>query len=107
MELSSEVISGAAGVLLSLIFMYIPGLRSWYAAQATELKSVIMLGSLAAVSAFIMASSCLGWWTWVSCDQGGIMKLVETFIVALVANQSIYVISPEPGDVREAKINRA
>jgi hypothetical protein len=66
-----------------------------------------MLLSLVLVSGFIMASSCFGWWVWVSCDQGGIMKLVETLIVALVANQSTYLLAPEPGDVREAKINRA
>jgi hypothetical protein len=106
MELTSEVIAGAAGILLSLIFMYVPGLRTKYAALATELKSAIMLASLVLVSGFIMLSSCMGWWVFTTCDQGGVMKLIETFVIALVANQSIYTLAPDPTDVREAKVRR-
>lgn len=107
MELSPEVITGAAGILLSLIFTYVPKLRTWYAALDTGIKSGIMIGALALVSGFIALSSCMEWWVWIKCDQGGVMKLIETFILALVANQATYVISPEPQDVEIAKISRS
>jgi len=105
-NLSPEVISGAAGIILSLIFMYVPGLRVWYAEQKTEYKSLMMLGALALVSGFIALSSCLDWWVFISCDKGGFLELIETFVLALVANQSTYMIVPEPEDVKVAKLNR-
>ena len=44
MTVSSELIVSIAGVVLSLLFSYIPGLRTWFAALVTETKQLIMLG---------------------------------------------------------------
>lgn len=101
--LSPELITGAAGILVSLIFTYVPGLRVKYASLATEYKSLIMLGALALVSGFIVLSSCLDWWVFIECSKNGFLKLVEVFILSLVANQAAYVVAPQPGDVRAAK----
>ena len=108
MELTSVLISSAAGIVLSALFSYVPGLRTWYGAQDSGIKSLIMLGSLVLVSGFIAASSCLDWWVFITCDKGGIMKLLEVLAVAFVSNQSTYLVTKNslPEDVEVAKINR-
>ncbi len=50
MEVSSEMIVAIAGVVLSLLFSYIPGLRVWFAGLVAEKKQLIMLGLLVVVS---------------------------------------------------------
>lgn len=106
MELSPALISGAAGMVLSLFFKYVPGLNAWYASLSTTFKSLGMLIMLLVVSGFIALSSCLDWWVFITCDKNGILVLFETFVLALVANQSLYVITPDPKAVVVAKNNR-
>ena len=58
MIVSSELIVSIAGVVLSLLFSYIPGLRTWFAALVAETKQLIMLGLLILVTAAIYALGC-------------------------------------------------
>jgi hypothetical protein len=90
-----------AGGLLSLCFSYIPGLQPWFSALTAEAKSAIMAGLLLLVSAVIFALQCGGLLEallpglGVTCNQSGVLLLVRIFIMALVANQGVYKLSPQ------------
>jgi len=100
-------ISAVAGVVLSLFFSYVPGLNAKFAALAPEWKRLIMLGLLAVVAGAVYGLSCTGVWRWVECDTEGAKLLIKAFIVAVVTNQGIFTISPQPKAVKAAKATRA
>lgn len=104
MTVTSEMLVGIAGVVLSLLFSYIPGLRVWYAGLISETKQLIMLGLILAISAAVYVLGCNGILvTNIACDKGGIVSFVLIVITAIISNQAVYSISPKPGDVQAAK----
>ncbi len=96
--MTSEILAGIAGVLLSLAFSYIPGLSKWYGELTEEYKRLVMLGLLAvvAVAAFGLACAGLGadFGVTVTCDQAGAIGLIKAFAVAAIANQAAFKLSP-------------
>ena len=107
MIVSSELIVSIAGVVLSLLFSYIPGLRTWFAALVAETKQLIMLGLLVLVTGAIYALGCYGIVdTGIVCGKEGIIALVQMLIVGLVSNQAAYLITPQTNDVVIAKALR-
>lgn len=104
MELSSEMLVGIAGVALSLLFSYIPGLRTWYAGLVAEVKQLIMLGLVVAVSGAIFALGCYDIIsTGIACDRYGVISLVWMVVLGLTSNQAAYMITPQTNDVVVAK----
>jgi len=91
--LSSEFLASVAGIALSLGFSYIPGLREWFESLDGVYKRVIMAGMLLVVSVAIYALACAGVVGGVTCDQPGLIALVQAFISALVANQATYTLT--------------
>jgi hypothetical protein len=107
MTISSELIVSIAGVVLSLLFSYIPGLRTWYAALVSETKQLIMLGLLVLVTGAIYALGCYGILeTNITCDKSGLVSLVFMLITGVVSNQATYMITPQTKDVVDAKAYR-
>jgi hypothetical protein len=96
--MSAESLSLVAGTVLSLTFSYIPGVRNWFIGFDPVIKRLIMLVLLALTAGVIYGLSCLGWgFVWgitLSCDRSGLLGLLEQFVIAIIANQSIYAISP-------------
>jgi peptidoglycan/LPS O-acetylase OafA/YrhL len=95
-DLTAEQLAVIAGIVLSLLFSYIPGVRAKYEPQPPEVKRLIMLALLAVVALGVFGLSCTGYYSWATCDQQGAIKLGEIFFAALVANQAAYLISPKP-----------
>ncbi len=98
--MSVETLSASAGILLSVLFSYCPGLSTWYNGQDGTRKRLVMLGSLAAVALGALGLSCLGvqqaWQTPLpACSLFGLQAAGEAFVLALVANQAAYLISPK------------
>lgn len=58
--MSAEILSGTAGILLSFLFSYTPGLRKWYDSKDGETKSLVMLAALVVVSVSVFFLSCYG-----------------------------------------------
>ena len=58
--INPEVLSAAAGVLLSLAFSYLPGLNGWFASLEGTHKRLVMLAALVLVAAGAFALSCAG-----------------------------------------------
>ena len=103
-EIKLALISGA---VLSLAFSYIPGLNAWFAGLESTIKRLIMGGLLLLVALAVYGLACLGWYdVGITCDQAGAVSLFTTFMMALIANQSTYAITPDPKAVVVAKNNR-
>ena len=95
----TEILTGGAGVVLSLIFSYVPQVREWYEKLSGRDKRLVMLAALAFVAAGIYGLACWGvagrFGLEVGCDRDGVVTLVQAFFSALIANQATYLISPK------------
>lgn len=92
--MSETTLASLAGILLSLAFSYIPGLRDKYATLSPDYKRLVMLGALLFVSIGVFAAGCLGYSAKVSCDMAGAQVLLGLFITAAIANQGAYMLTP-------------
>ncbi len=86
------LLAGAAGALLSVVFSYLPGLSTWYAALPSGTKRLVMLLALLVVSAALFVLSCSGIESPLSvvCSKAGAVQLALTFAFAAYANQTAY-----------------
>lgn len=107
MEVTPELISSIAGIILSLLFSYVPGLNAKFAALEPIYKRLAMLVLLFLTAAGIFGLSCAKLIDAVTCDQEGIWGLIGLFIMAAIANQTTYMLSPEAPAVRAAKLEQA
>lgn len=109
--MTSEQLMLYAGVLLSLIFSYVPGANAWFAAKDANVKRLIMLGLIAVVTGVVFGMSCwsvtASWVPDLTCTTEGLKGLLAAFAVAVIANQAAYAISPEAKAVSEAKAARS
>jgi hypothetical protein len=103
--MTSELLASIAGIVLSLGFSYIPGLSVWYAKLDGIYKRLLMAGLLLLTAAAAFGLSCADIFATVKCSQDGVIGLVEVFVLALIANQSTYLITPESKAVSEAKFD--
>jgi hypothetical protein len=104
--MSAELLSTIAGAILSLLFSYVPGLSGWYqklGENGTGLdggtaRRLIMLGLLVLTAAGAYGLSCSGWGSnfgfALTCDQPGIVGLLQGLVLAVMANQSTYSLTP-------------
>ena len=104
MEITPELLVGFAGILLSLLFSYIPGLRVWYGGLIAEKKQLIMLSLLILVTGGIFALGCFDiLQISLACDKQGVISLAKMLVAGLVANQSTFLLTPQTNDVVVAK----
>ena len=92
--MSSQLLAGIAGIVLSLLFEYLPGLHDWYNALVDTKQKLVMLAALLLSAAGVFALACIGRYDLVTCDVAGVWVLVEYFVLAVIANQATYLISP-------------
>ena len=102
--MSSETLILISGAVLSLLFSYVPSLNTWFAAKSPDIKRLIMAGMLLLVSAAVFGLSCAGLGGEIGiqleCSKEGVIGLVKTFILAIVANQGAYALTPQPQAVK-------
>jgi hypothetical protein len=105
--MNDETLTAAAAVLLSLLFAYTPGLARWYEhlgeGEPDDMgtkKRLVMLAALVAVSLGSFGLACTEWGAGlgipVACNQEGAAGLVRALILAVMANQTTYLIAPHP-----------
>ena len=103
--MSPQALAAIAATIISLLFSYVPGFKTWYAPLSPTLKRLLMLAAvnLAAAGAFGLA--CAGWGDQLNinltCDYPGALGLLQSLIAALAANQATFLISPKPASKRE------
>jgi len=93
--LDGKILSGLAGLGLSLLFSYVPGVKSWFDKLESDQKRGVVLLSLATIAVISYGLSCAGWWPQVTCDKAGIQTLIEAFVAALVTSQAAFLVSPK------------
>jgi hypothetical protein len=108
--MTSDQLSVIAGAVLSLGFSYIPGLNTWFAGLSPEKKRLIMLGILALIALSIFGLACTplaaNFGITVTCDVTGASALIQAFLLAVIGNQSAYLITPQSAGVRAVKTSR-
>ena len=91
--------STLAASLLSLLFSYIPGFKTWYSPLDPYAKRLIMLAFVVAVAIGTFSFTCAGladdFRVKVTCDAFGAWGLVRAVIAAIAANQATYLITPK------------
>lgn len=92
--MTETTLASLAGILLSLVFSYIPGLQGWFAALSGQYKRLVMLAALLIVAIGIYISACIGYSAQVTCDIAGAQQLISLFLTAMIANQAAYMITP-------------
>ena len=96
--MTGSTLAALAASLLSLLFSYVPGFKTWYSPKDPYLKRLIMLALVvvAAMGAFSFACAGLAddFSVKVSCDAFGAWGLVRAVIAAVTANQAVFLISP-------------
>lgn len=103
--MNGDTLASIAGVILSLAFAYVPGVKDWYAALEATQKAGLMALLLIAVALGVFAASCgqiisVG----ITCDKQGAVGLIQILIAALIANQSSYLLLVRPGQQQPAKV---
>lgn len=89
-----DAITAAAGVVLAILFEYVPGLKDWFNALDDNYQRLVMLIALLWVVAGSFGLSCYGKFEYFECSEAGVWAAVQAFIAALVANQSTHRILP-------------
>jgi len=105
--MSAEILAGAAGVILSLLFSYIPGLNANFARLPAELKRGVMLllVTLTGLAAFGLACSGLAaelGYT-LACTRADAVHIGLAIVCAAIGNQAAYGLSPRAAAVLQAK----
>ena len=97
--MTAEQLIAIAGAILSLAFSYIPGLKNRYEPLSDEMKRLVMLGLLVLVVAGVFGLACSRFGAYVgiavACDEPGLVALVWALVLAIMANQSTYLITPK------------
>jgi len=95
--MDAELLGGIVGVVLSLIFSYVPGVARVWEGLSGESKRLVMFMMLLATAGCVYGLACAGiapaLGLQVSCDMTGAIDLISILIAALVANQGIYKIT--------------
>ena len=110
--LTVEQLVALVGVILSILFNYLPGAADWYAGQTETYKKLFMLLLLVLTTLGFFGASCAGILTQlypgllVSCDKPGLLGLIWVLIQAVIANQATYKISPTLERIQAIKDNR-
>lgn len=103
--MSAENLSLIAGTGLSLVFSYVPGAKDWFMRFDPQIKRSIMLGLILLSSGVIYGLACLGWGAdfgiTLGCSRSGLFTLVQQVVLAIIANQGVYAISPRKTQISE------
>jgi len=91
--MDAELLASIAGIILSLVFSYIPGVNDWFETLEAKYKQAIMGGLLIVVAGAIFGLSCGNVIDTVACTQEGAKEAFMVLIDALVANQAVYLLT--------------
>jgi hypothetical protein len=107
-NVSSEWMIIILGAVLSLVFSLTPGLRVWFAKQATEVKQLFMAGVTLVIAIVVFGLGCYSiLQTDIACTAQGVFDLLIIYFMAVAANQGVYKVTPLPTDVQKIKLDQA
>ena len=92
MTLSPENLAAVAGIVLSLVFSYVPGLSTKFSALDPVRKRLTFMGLLLLTAIGFVAYECRAL---VECYTANGEKAVTAFVFALMASQGAYQLTPK------------
>lgn len=110
--MSAEALVALSGIVLSLVFSFLPTVKDWYAARTGDEKRAVMAGLLLVVAGAVFGLSCAGIGVnplgspivfddpaqAATCNKAGVLDLIGQYILALTlagaANQAMYRLTP-------------
>jgi len=108
--MTAETLSAISGVVLSLLFSYIPGLSKWYGEKSEDVKRLIMLGLIVLAGAAAFGLACGGlagdFGIGLTCDKAGGIALLKSIAAAAIANQAAYQLTPASRSRMYGRVNR-
>ena len=94
--MTQEQLSLFAGLLLSLLVEYVPGVNKWFTALSKRGKAAVMAIALIAAATGVFVTTCWLPLGVVCSSAGGLGGLIQTLLLALVANQASYGLLVKP-----------
>lgn len=91
-ELTAEWLGGAAGVVVSLLLAYVPGLKDEFEKLSGVKKRAALGVALVLVSVAVYSLGCAGIVGMVACNQSGAVGVIRALVAALIASQVAYVV---------------
>ena len=91
--MDAEFLAGAAGLALSLLFSYVPGLNKCFDSLDGIYKRLVIGALIVLVGGGAFGLSCAGLYAGVTCDQAGAVEAIKAVFAALVVNQSAYALT--------------
>lgn len=96
--MTADTLALFSGSVLSLLFSYVPGLNDWFEKLEVVHKRLVMLGLLVITSVVVVVLACAGLGAdlglEITCDRAGVVGVLRALILAVMANQSTYKITP-------------
>ena len=92
--MTGEQLGTTAGVILGLVFEYLPGLGKWYQAQEDNIQRLILLGSMALVAGTIFGMGCAGLSDTFACTKEGAFEAIKVFVSGVISSQATYLVMP-------------
>ena len=90
--MTTETLSAAAGLALSLAASYLPRFSPWYAALDGLRKRQVMAGLLVLSTLVLLAAQCALVW---ACYTANAETALRALFAALVVNQAAYLMTPK------------
>jgi hypothetical protein len=88
--MSENTFGVLAGMLMSLAFAFVPGLKGWYEKLSSQQKQLFMLGALALIVGGKFGLGCLGKDASFACTADGGWLALEAFVYSAIANAGTY-----------------
>ena len=104
-NLSANIFIVLTAAVLSILFTYVPVLRTAFAALPSEHKSLVNLVLVVLLAVFMYIGTCTGLLpiAGIECSRVGLQTLALYVFLAVGGNQITYVASPLPEDVQVEK----
>ena len=99
-QVTYDMIAGAAGALISLIFSFFPKVSEWFnPLQPNQKRGVMALALLLGVLV-TFGLGCVGWLddlfgVALQCTTVALVPLMRAWFIALIANQATFQITPK------------
>jgi hypothetical protein len=97
--MTPELLSSVCAILISLAASYLPWFSPWYGGLEPIQKRLLMLGLLIIEVAAIVGLVCAQLpelaGIKLSCDRAGFIEAFRVFVIAVISNQSAFLISPQ------------
>ena len=98
MNLTPDLIVMVAGLLLAMVFDFVPKAKAWFDTKSVEMKRLINAGIMLLVVVVVFGFNCLGWGEGlgipaVACTQEGALFMIQLFVLGIGMNYGTHAVS--------------